>query len=109
MSQLDKPREPEHQLSSPDQFLGKMAGVGESAAQNTREFLQQHADLVPVDVIEQIATCEHSMAVDDFKRRRQEGLANENYCDKPGIKVYFTEAGKQAVMTVTAKAGYPIT
>ena len=92
----------------PELLVGRSAEVAEVAGQRARELLTRHLGLVAPEVVELIAQREAGLAGQEYVRRRNEGKANDDYSQRPGLIAYLTPQGCQKVVETCKKAGYAI-
>lgn len=88
-----------------------MSGVEqviESKEKEVRELLARHTGLVSADTINQIVEKEIKATRDDYRRKRLEGKANDQWSyEKPGITVVVSTKVKDALLEICEKAAYP--
>lgn len=89
----------------PGFLIGRSAEIAHQAEGKVRELLGRHLDIVSPGIVNIIAQREAASARQDYEQKRQEGRANDNYSQKPGITIYLTGEAKHILVEVLEESG----
>ena len=92
----------------PELLVGKSTEVAKGAEQRARELLGRHPSLVAKEVVDLIAQRESALALQEYGERRISGHANDNSSQQPGLTAYLTRQGRERVVEMCEREGYPI-
>jgi hypothetical protein len=82
--------------------------VTEATGKQIRGLLENHTDLVATETTNQIVERETRAAREDYRQRRLEGKANDNYSKKEGMTLYVNREGMDGIVGVCSRECYPV-
>lgn len=92
----------------PEFLVGRSAKVSSVAEKKVRKLLSGHSDLVSPETVDLIVQREVALALQDYGEKRLRGYANDDYSQQPGLTAYLTPQGRERVVEMCEREGYPI-
>jgi hypothetical protein len=95
-------------LNKQDFLKGNSVEVAKRAEYRAKTFLNRHSDLIFQETANLIAQKEYDSALNNYLTRRENGLANDEESEKPGIIIYVSPIEAKNILDYVEKEYGPV-